>query len=326
MAFEKYASHFWYREARYYFDLEENPDAKVEFYSLRVSEETAREWLAKLWHNEIFREPQSVVMVDIEKAKESLESMDKNRLRYVLAPRRLTAVERHDLYYGLQNRNIVILLEPKDASFDLRNHPDLLKWAKRSIAAGELTGMTQDSERRVIYERIGREDKKHCIDTIIRAGLIFIRWERYGDNSKSDQVEEESLTGTNKDQVLNALSQQYFPQQLFGEQLESRISQIMGQTVRSIDQEYRSTLGFPVPVMIPRSITTPLRALCRSKHISLRHPRGNFCGEDPSLTDPELLEAVIDQPFEKTISSPRPLQPTIIDSGSTAPVPPEPPP
>jgi len=38
-ALEKYGAHFHYREGRYYFDPEEQPDAKVEFKSLFVSDE-----------------------------------------------------------------------------------------------------------------------------------------------------------------------------------------------------------------------------------------------------------------------------------------------
>ena len=309
LAFTKYASHFWCQEGRYYFDLEENPDAKVEFYSLRISDERARDWLARLWRDEVFREPQSVVLTDTDKTKETLEAMDRNRLRYVLAPRRLRAVERHDLYFGLQNRNLVILLEPKDSAFNLYNHPDLLKWAKRSIAAAELVGMTQESERRDAYERIGREDKRHCVDTIVKAGIVFVRWERYGENCEDDRIEEETLTGSSKDQVLNALVQQCFPQQLFEEHLASRLDVIMGRTVKSVDQEYRATLGFPVPVMTPRSMTAPIRSLCSSRRISVKHPRGNFSGENPSLNEAELLEAVIEQPFETEIPPPRPWPP-----------------
>ncbi len=319
LAFTKYASHFWCQEGRYYFDLEENPDAKVEFYSLRISDDRARDWLGKLWRDEIFREPQSVVLADLEKTKEALEGMDRTRLRYVLAPRRLSGAERHDLYFGLQNRNLVILLEPKDPGFNLYSHADLLKWAKRSIAAGELVGMTQDSERRESYERIAREDKKHCADTIVRAGLLFIRWEQYGENVQGDRVEEEPLTGASKDQVLAALTQHCFPQQLFEEHLQSRLDRIMNQSLRAIEQEYRNTLGFPVPVTA-KSIPSPIQSLCISRRISLRHPRGNFCGENPSLTANELLDAVVDQPFETGISPPRqrPVRPQ--GTGETEPV------
>jgi len=50
-AFQKYASNFWFnqQEARYYFDLEENCEAKVEFASLKVSDELARETLCKIF-------------------------------------------------------------------------------------------------------------------------------------------------------------------------------------------------------------------------------------------------------------------------------------
>ncbi len=39
MGFQKYASYFHHQEGRYYFDLEENSEAKVEFKSIQYSDE-----------------------------------------------------------------------------------------------------------------------------------------------------------------------------------------------------------------------------------------------------------------------------------------------
>jgi hypothetical protein len=103
-AFERYAAYFHVQEGRYFFDREENADAKVEFRSLQVDDSPARD----------------------EETRAALEAADKDRLRWVLAPRRLPPGDRLGLYHGLGMRNQVILLEPKDETLNLEGHPDLL--------------------------------------------------------------------------------------------------------------------------------------------------------------------------------------------------------
>lgn len=303
LVFQKYASHFHLREGRFYFDVEENADAKVEYNSLKVDSDKAKNLLHSLWRDEIFREPNCVIFTNIEDTKEILASLDKNRLRYVLAPRRLSSSEHHELYYGLEQRNQVILLEPRDKNFNLETNPDLLKWAKRQIAAEKLIGLTDDANRRNDYHRIASEDKRLCVDALKRAGLIFIRWEFYGDSPDVDRIEEETITGVSKDDVLHSLNQ-FFPIQLFEEHLSGRLNEILGRTVKDIDQEYRATLSFPVPATA-RSVSGALRSMCKSGKIGIRHQRGNFCGEDPQLTETEIFSATLDAPFE-TARVPRP--------------------
>jgi hypothetical protein len=296
--FHRHADHFWFREDRYYFDIEENPEAKVNYHSLRVPVDEARDSLRSLWRDEIFREPNSAVFTDAEETKTALEELDAGRLRYVLAPRRLSAEERHLLFHGVANRNQVILFEPRDASFNLDQNPDLIKWAQREIAARNLAGSTDDAHRRTEYERIGKGDRKNCIDAIRRAGLVFIRWDRYGMSPADDRVEEENLPGDgSKDRVLEALTQQHFPVQLFEEHLRDRLEELKGRSIKEIDLEYRQTLGWPVPTTV-RTVSTAIRNLCRDRYLGIRHPRGNFCGEDPNLTETELSSASIDEPFE----------------------------
>lgn len=306
LAFQKYASHFHVQEGRYFFDLEENADAKVEFRSLTIDPDgsKARSLLHDLWRDEIFKEPNCVIYQGEEETKNILDELDKNRLRYVISPRKLSQEERHALFYGLSMRNQVILLEPKDPKFNLDTHRDLLKWAQRQLAAQELAGTTRDSGRRADYERIAREDKSHCIDAIKRAGLIFIHWEQYGETAEDDRVEEETIPGNTREDVLNFLSQQLFPIQLFEEHLSSRLSEILNLRIKDIDRQYRSTLGFPVPTTV-RSVSQALRELCRDGRISIRHPRGNFCGENPSLTETELFEAIVGESFETSKVRPK---------------------
>jgi len=311
LALQKYASHFHVEEGRYFFDPEENADAKVEFRSLTIDpdDSKSRNSLNILWRDEIFKEPNCVIYQGEEETKSKLDELDKNRPRYVLSPRKLNQEERHELFHGIHIRNQVILLEPKDPKFNLHTHRDLLKWAKRQLAAKELTDTAKDSARRTEYERIAREDKSHCIEAIKRAGLVFTRWEQYGQTANEDRVEEETISGTSREDVLNFLSQQLFPTQLFEEHLLSRSNEIIGMTVKDLDMQYRSTLGFPVPTTV-RSVSQALRELCRTGQISIMHTRGNFCKENPSLTETELFEASIGEPFEASVARPPLFKPT----------------
>jgi hypothetical protein len=302
LAFQKYASHFHLQEGRYFFDLEENADAKVEFRSLRIDPDRrkSRDLLHAIWKDELFREPNAVVFQSVEGTRSALESLEKDRLRYVLAPRRLTSSERHDLYFGVSLRNQVVLLEPKDASFDLDRNADLLKWAQRILAAQDLTSTAREASRKQEYERIGREDRKHVLDALRRAGLIYVHFESYGPSADLDQIEEEGLGASSaKDDVLTALSQRIFPVQLFEEHLAQRVAELRDRTVKDIDQEYRNTIGFPVPTHAT-SVTKAIRGLAKSRKLGVCHPKGNFCGDDPGLTEAEILSASISDPFHST--------------------------
>lgn len=302
LAFQKYASHFHFQEGRYFFDLEENADAKVEFRSLRIDPDGRKSWglLHSIWQNDLFREPNAIVLTTVEDARATLEALEKDRLRYALAPRRLTPRERHDLYFGVSLRNQVILLEPRDSSFDLDRNADLLKWAQRILAAQDLTSTARDSSQKQEYERIGRDDRKHILDAIRRAGLLYVHFENYGNSSELDQVEEEGLgAASTKDDVLTALSQRIFPIQLFEEHLGGRIADLRDRTVKDIDQEYRNTIGFPVPTHAT-SVTKAIRALAKGRKLGVCHQKGNYCGEDPSLTETEIAGASISDPFHSS--------------------------
>jgi hypothetical protein len=93
------------------------------------------------------------------------------------------------------------------------------------------------------------------------------------------------------------LSQRIYPTQLLAEHLESRLDQLMGPPVREIDREYRITLGFPVPTHVA-SVARAVRLLCGDQKLGVYHHRGNFCGRDPTLSDSELMEAMVREPFE----------------------------
>ena len=69
LAFQRYASYFHVQEGRYFFDPEENADAKVEFRSLLVGDDVARDTLRTIWRSEIFREADAVIFTDVDEAK-----------------------------------------------------------------------------------------------------------------------------------------------------------------------------------------------------------------------------------------------------------------
>ncbi len=308
--FRRYASHFHAQESRYFFDLEENADAKVEYQSIRVDDALAREKLYSIWKDEVFREAATaVIFKDSESTKEACEALDKDRLRYVLAPRRLNAGERHSLYFGLSMRNQIVLLEPRDDSFNLDTNADLIKWAKRLITAQRLIAGTQDTSHRSQYDRISREDRQNVINAIRRAGLVYIRFERFGTSPDDDVVDEMSLgSSSSREDVQREMREKIFPVQFFEEHLGKRLKDIKGLTVAEVDREYRNTIGFPVPTLYD-SIGRAIRELCRAGKISVRHPRGDSCGQNPDLSETELMTARLDDPFQTRTYSPQSATP-----------------
>lgn len=306
VALQRYGSYFHAQEGRYFFDTEENPDARVEFRSLLVPEDRARDLVLRLWREEVFRESESaVVFAGAEQTKAELEALSTGRLRFVLAPRRLHAEERHELYFGVSERNQVILVEPRDPRFDILGNRDLLKWGQRVLAAEELIA-TPDTPRKADYERIAREDRKAILDALRRGGLIYMRVERYGATHAEDVFEEESVgSGLTREEVVQRLSQEIFPVQLIAEHIASRSAEVRGWMVRDVDRDYRNILGFPVPTHAS-SVLKAIRSLCQDGVIGIRHPRGDFSGQVPDLSESELFNATIDAPFERS----RPGQPT----------------
>lgn len=291
--------HFDKHDSRYFFDTKEKPQARVEYRSNLFSRDQARQELRKLWKEELFREPNAVVFAEVESTRKTLEDgLEKDRLRYILAPRRLTMTERHDLYYGLSWRNQVVLLEPRDDTFDLDEARDPLKWAQRVLAARDLSASAQEADRRASYDSIASEDKGNILRTMRKAGLALVRWEKFAANVSDDRVDLDQLgTASSKDEVLNQLNQNIFPSLVFEEHLGARLAGIKDRAVSTIHDEYRSTLGYPVPTL-HSSVSKAIRSLCRLGKLSVRHQRGNYCRQDPPLTETELAQASIDSPFD----------------------------
>ncbi|HUW30399.1 MAG TPA: hypothetical protein VM223_02175, partial [Planctomycetota bacterium] len=224
LAFKKYASHFWIEGNRHFFDLRENPDAAVELASLKYDDPVASAVLHEIWLTDVFKESKAVVFTDAAASKHALEALDKNELRWCIAPRRLRPEERHELYFGLSLRNQVILLEPRDEQFSLDKHPDLLKWAKRLRASNDLVRNTADNARREAYEHIGREDKKHIVDVIRRAGLVFTHFEHFGATPGDMHVEFEPLGVATREEIRIKLGTEYFNEYLFADHMRDRLT------------------------------------------------------------------------------------------------------
>lgn len=299
MGFQKYASYFHHHEGCYYFDLEENAEAKVEFKSLSYSDEQAREKLYDVLKSDIFRETAgTAIFTAVEQCQQNLKQMDKARPRYILTGRRLTQEERHQLYYGMDNRNLILLLEPKDDKFQLATDKDLLKWAKRCLAARNLADSTAKSARRDDYERILRTDSGYIVERIRKAGLVYVSWEHYGGTVSEDRIELEPLPADcSKDKVLEKISQEYFDMLRIKEHLEGRTDQIRDRAVKHVEAEYRKTLGYPVPLY--NLLSKALREMCKEATIGIQHSGVNFCHANPALTETEFSSALVTAPLEK---------------------------
>ncbi len=299
LAMQRYAANFHVVEGRYFFDQEETPDAKVELRALVIQDTMARSELRKI-QQDLFNSPNVIVFTAVPDTQESLATLDSTALRYVLAPRTLSPEERHALYYGLPLRNQVILLEPGERTFNLNENPDLLKWATRYLAADELMGLSQADARRA-YEKIKGNEHRQITNYLKRIGLRYVRFEVYGSSAVEDEVDEEPLgRAITGEQVGKMLSSQFYPSELIMEHLRDRLDELIGRTVREIEQEYKATLGFPVPAKVP-SLTDAIRDLCADDRglISLHHPtRGRSFKERPQLSHPELLAAIIESPLD----------------------------
>ncbi len=298
--FQKYASYFHTQADRYFFDIEEQPEARVELRSLQYGDDHAIDLISDIMKTEVFRDSSSsVIFSNIEQTQQLLNQLDKSRLRYVLAGRRLAQEERHNIYFGMDMRNLVILLETRDDKFQLFSDKDVLKWAKRVIAAQKLAEGSIKTTQKTEYESIARADQSYIIDRIKKAGMVFVSWEEYGTDVNDDRVELEPIPGDcSKDKTLEALNQNYFPMLTFKEHLEERIEYNKDKLVKEIVEEYKKTPGFPVPVIIG-VLLKAIRELCKEGSIGIQHSRGNYCRRNPDLTETEFINAKIIDPFEE---------------------------
>jgi len=310
-AFHKLGTYFHEQEGVYYFDPEEKPHAKVEYKSLVVDPGKALTRALEFWAGDLFGDRDAVVFRDVDNAKAELRLRDSKRPRFVLAPRRLLREERHDLYFGLSNRNLIILLEPRNKDFNALENQDIIKWAQRHIAAMELQSSADTAERKRQFERIAKEDKDYILRAFQNAGFSFILVEEYGEKASDDVVEVEPLgNACTKQDITKKIGEQSFPRQRFEEHIRDHSGEILGRRVKAVEQIYKETLGYPVMIYDTR-VREALQNLCVQRIVGLRHEKDSPCGRQPRLTDNELSDAIVDEPFEDT----RP--PKDIFSGST---------
>jgi hypothetical protein len=308
-AFRTFGSHFHEREGRLFFDLEENENAKVEIEARNTSDEKAREEIVTIWKQDIFKEThQSVVFGDPERTRNALDQLPKNDLRFVLASRRLSPVERHGLYFGSEMRNQIILLEPRDETGSLLTNPDIIASAKRSMAAANLMPSAGSAERRNRYERISQQERKNVRAFIKSAGLAYVRVETWSEKPEETVFEVEHLgQAADKQSVRDYLKRQYYPTPLLMEHIQENLDGLYGKTISQVERIYKNTLGYPVPIMVP-DVTEAIIYLEQDgqRILGLQHPRRNFCGEKVTLGIGELPQAILARPWP---ASPRPPKP-----------------
>ena len=308
-AFSRFGTNFHEREGCFFFDSEENEHAKVELEAVKLNDETARAELVRIWQQDVFRDTrQNVVFQDPATTRQALKALDSKPPRYVLASRRLSAPERHDLYAGLSRRNQILLLEPRDRRVDHLVNPDLLALARGIRAAVRLAESASSSERRNRFERIARERTQELVRLLRSAGLVYIRIDEWAETPDRSSFEEETLgSASTREEVLTFLRTKVFPGVLFEEHLRDRLDDFFGQRVDQIDRAYRNTLGFPVPLTVDM-VSKALVSLAEDpmRVAGLQHTRGHFCSEHVRLAEPELAAAVLTPPWPASAPRPEP--------------------
>lgn len=305
-AFERLATYLQHSEGSYFFDLQEKPNAKVEYRSLRVDAADALDFALTRWKSSVFNDPQAVVYKDGTQARAELNMTDKNSIRFVLAPRRLEDQERREIYRGIENQNLVLILEPHADTFNALKNPDIVKWAQRARAAKDLQESATDADRRRQYEKIGNDDLKFIDDKFRKAALHYVSV-RPAENGKTTlQFELEPLgAALPRQDVLTQMQQTIYPRQVFEEHLTGCLNNpetcglILNKTMSEIRSIYRKTLGFPV-LTVQNTLIDALRNLCRDRKITLQNSRSRHCGSTPAFSGSEWDDVVVLEPSEET--------------------------
>lgn len=292
----KYGTYFHSQEGNYFIDVQEKPGSKVEYRSLSIDPDKARDYALNIWKKDLFGDSNAVIFKDDSQAKAELNSLNKNSLRFVLSPKRLKENDRQALYNQMENRNQILLLEPHEGTFNGLDNKDIMKWSQRAIAAQEMEETAAD-ERKRQYERIRKDDRSNIIEAFKRAGLIYI-WMQQSKGNEELTAEIESLGGAvTAENVKKYIREDIFPRQRIQEHLLSRLNQINGLSIKDIDAEYKKTIGFPV-ITTMVTLLDAIKNLCIEGGIGLRHEKDSPCGRRPSLTDTEIFDAKISEPFE----------------------------
>lgn len=298
----KFGSYFHKSEDSYYFDTKEKPFAKVEYRSLKVPREDALDFALSRWNQHIFNDSSAIVFRDIAQVKTDLLKLERNLPRFILAPKRLNDSERKEIYQGVENQNLVILLEPKSDVFNIYENQDIIKWAQLSLAAKELKSGASDYDRKKQYERIELENQKYVDEAFKRAGIAYVMLRQ---NKNEIDFELESVgNAVQKNEVIENLKKSFYPRQVFEEHLQEEINRFkssnkswfVNQSIKDIKNTYRKTLGFPV-LLAETNLIDAIKNLCLNKSIGLSHPRDKFCGSHPNYSGSEWDDVQVIEPF-----------------------------
>jgi len=321
-AFRTYGSFFHEHEGRFSFDLEENEYAKVALATIHIQDERARDEIKTIWKQDLFGDKKQTVFFSApDTTRMALDDLSKNSPRYVLSPRRLSNVERHGLYFGAEQRNQIVLFEPRDEKTNLFTNPDLLAFAKKSLAATDLAPSAASAERRNRYEGIAGKERKNVRNTIKSSGLMYVQIEKWSDRPEDTIFEPESLgQAWSKEEVLKYLRIHIYPQPLIQEHLVKNMDSLIGQTISHVENLYRNTLGYPVPLTVA-AVSDAIVALVedRERVLGLRHTRKNFCGEHVILGAGELPQAILHEPWPATTPPPSVTPPPEVPPPGTPP-------
>ncbi len=300
--FVKFGAYFHQSEDSFYFDTQEKPFAKVEYRSLRIPREDALNFALERWSRHIFNDSSSTVLRDTVQVKSDLLKLDKNSPRFILSPKRLQNSERKELYHGIENQNLVILMEPKSDAFNIYENHDVIKWAQLSLAARELKSSASDYDRKRQYERIELDNQKYVDESFKRAGLAYVMLREI--DGKID-FELESVGNANqKNEVLEYLKKKFYPRIVFEEHLQKGIEHfrevgkgwVFNQTIKDLKNIYKKTLSFPI-LLAETNLIDAIENLCLNKQVGLSHARESFCGTHPSYSGSEWDDVEIIEPF-----------------------------
>lgn len=302
-AFEKLGAYFQHAEDFYFFDNQEKPYAKVEYRSLKVPVSDALDFALDRFSKKLFNDHAAVVLREPATAKAELFKYNKNELRFVLSPRRLSPDERIELYNGLENQNLVILLEPKSDLFNVFENNDIIKWSQLAIAAEDLRLNASDSDRKRQYEKIAKDNGDYVDDAFKRAGLVYLM-PMIAKQGLSFELESLGSAFT-RQSVIEYLQKNIFPRLIFEEHIslhlksESDKNWVLDHTVSEIKETFKKTLGFPV-IVADTILIDSIKNLCINKVIGLSHSQESFCGRNPyyqgnNWNDVRVVEPFIDE-------------------------------
>jgi hypothetical protein len=302
--FKKLGSFFHERAGSLFFDTKENAHSKVNLRAISVSDEEAWEKVTSWWANDVLRDPEVVVFSDPAGTQAKLNAATQSGIRVVVAPRRLKPEEIHGFYFGLKKRNTVVLVEPRDERVDLRNNADLLKYGKNWLAADYLARNAGDAAKSTEFSRIGNDERRYAVDYLKKTNFVHVHVITFGASGADSDFQRENLPpAPTREQITTHLTRALYPAPLLQDHLSARVNDIIGKKVSQVENEYRSTPGFPI-LMSQSIFEEAIRGLAElGTVVGIQHTKGRFCGQRCTLNSDELADALITAPFEVAPSS-----------------------